>query len=185
MMVSKDRAGAVAMMQETPEGGVYFERKVFLSAAYLALSKNGRMALLAMLDARQKNPAYKPSGKGFRTARFVNLDQIKMPYTKLREKYGIPTQSIPRAIDELLANGFIEIKHVGGAGEHDMSVYALIEDYLQWTVGVVFRQRHRDVRRGFQGRKLGVAKVSHSKSESYTHLKSESFGTQNASLEIT
>jgi len=140
-----------------PEGGIYIERKVFYSAAYQALSKNARMILLAMLDARQINPAYKKAvKKGFRADRYLDLDKIKMPYTKLKEKYGIPTGSIPRAIDELLAIGFIEIKHAGGAGEHDQTVYALLDDYLAWTKGKVFRLRQRDLKRGFQGKGLGA-----------------------------
>jgi len=115
------------------------------------------MLLLALLDARQTNPAFKKFvQKGFRADRFIDLDKITMPYTKLQAVYGIPRQSIPRALDELLAKGFVEIKHAGGAGEHDMTVYALIEDYLRWTKGKVFRQRQRDVHRGWQGRFLGV-----------------------------
>lgn len=142
---------------ENEEGGIYFERKVYRSDAYKALSKNARMVLLAMLDARQTNPAYKPrEKKGHRAQRFINLDKITMPYVRLKETYCIPVQSIPRAIDDLLAKGFIEIKHAGGAGEHDMSVYALIDDYLEWEVGTIFRHRKKDVRRGFQGRLLGA-----------------------------
>jgi hypothetical protein len=143
---------------DEPTGGIYFERKIYRSKAFQALSKNARMVLLAMLDARQVNPTYKKAAKqGHRADRYVDLDKIKMPYTTLHKDFGMPVQSIPRAIDDLLAKGFIEIKHAGGAGEHDMSVYALIEDYLQWTDDKVFRQRKRDgIRRGYQGRKLGA-----------------------------
>ncbi|WP_054032504.1 hypothetical protein [Desulfatitalea tepidiphila] len=140
------------MKNDTPEGGIYIERKVFYSAAYQALSKNGRMVLLALLDARQINPAFKKSLKqGFRADRYVDLDRIKMPYTKLEGVFGLARTSIPRAIDELLAKGFIEIKHAGGTGEHDMTIYALVEDYLGWTEHKIFRQRQRDIRRGYQG----------------------------------
>ncbi len=137
-------------------GGIYFERKMFLSSAYQALNKVGRMFLLALLDARQTNPAFKKQvKKGFRTDRFIDLDKIKMPYSKLIETFGIPIGSIPRGIDDCLAKGFIEIKHQGGSGEHDQTVYALIEDYLEWTKGKVFRQRQSE-KRGFQGKRLGA-----------------------------
>lgn len=145
------------MKHSEKKGGIYFERKVYQSDAYKALSKNARMVLLAILDARQTNPDYKPNtDKGHRSHRFVDLDKITMPYVKLREIYGVPTPSIPRAIDDLLAKGFIEIKHAGGAGEHDMSVYALIDDYVDWEIGTVTRQRKKDARRGFQGKRLGA-----------------------------
>lgn len=169
-----------------PEGGIYFERKVFHSKAYLALSKNGRQALLAFLDARKQNPAFKKdTKKGFRSHRFIDLDKITVTYNEFKEIYGIPVQSVPRAIDELLAKGFIEIKHQGGAGEHDKSVYALIEEYRRWEAGKVFRERTRDVRRGYQGRKVGVMdprkQNSRSKTETHTRSKTETFGTQKAS----
>jgi hypothetical protein len=138
-------------------GGIFFERKVFLSAAYQALSKNARMVLLAILDARKVNPTFKKSVKsGPRSERYVDLDKIKMPYNMLVSRYGIRRASIPAAIDDLLAKGFIEIKHAGGAAEYDQSVYGLIEDYLEWKPGMIFRRRQRDIKRGFQGRKLGV-----------------------------
>lgn len=137
--------------RKEPSGGIYFERKVFRSTAYISLSKNARMVLLAMLDARQTNPAFKKKvRKGFRAERYIDLDKISMTYKQLTRDYGIPSQSIPRALDDLLARGFIEIKHRGGAGEHDKSIYALIEDYHRWESGKVFRQRPIGAHRGFQ-----------------------------------
>lgn len=163
------------MRKDEHNGGIYLERKVYLSKAYKALTKNARMVLLAMLDARQTNPAFKPRAKkGHRSQRFIDLDKITMPYAKLKEKFGVPAQSVPRAIDDLLAKGFIEIKHVGGAGEHDMSVYALVEDYLTWQVSTVFRRRKKDVNRGYQGKGLGVAAKQKNKTR-----------TQNVSLKRT
>jgi hypothetical protein len=169
-------------------GGIFIERKLYLSDAFLALSKNARMVLLAFLDCRQTNPAFKKAVKGgFRADRYVDLDKIKMPYVKLNQRYGVPVQSVSRALDELLAKGFIEIKHTGGAGEHDQSIYGLVDDYLRWSDGITFRQRKKDVRRGFQGKGLGALlpncnQVSHAKSESYTHAKQEPSHTQNRSL---
>lgn len=171
------------MGQHKPNGGIYFERRVYLSDAYKALSKNARMVLLAMLDSRQTNPAFKPRvKKGHRAQRFIGLDNIKMPYVQLRDTYGVPTGSIPRAIDDLLAKGFVEVRHAGGAGEHDMTIYALVEDYLSWQAGTVLRRRRKDVRRGFQGRRLGATdpekQSSHAKVITYTHAKVKPFVPQ-------
>jgi len=77
---------------------------------------------------------------------------------------GMITQpQATRAIDELLAKGFIEIVEYGGAYEKHKTVYSLTEDYSQWRWGdPPIRKRKRDIRRGFQGAKKGVAnQLSH------------------------
>jgi hypothetical protein len=86
-------------------------------------------------------------------------------------------QSVSRAIDELLAKGFIEIVHQGGLGEHDKARYALIDDYQQWKPKMIpFRTRGHDVRRGYQGQRLGASAKSRSQNHTHTHaLKSYPF----------
>jgi hypothetical protein len=64
-----------------------------------------------------------------------------------------------RAIDELLAKGFIEIVEYGGAYEKHKSVYALIDDWMNWKVGdTPIRLRKRERQRGYQGKGLGSVK---------------------------
>jgi len=57
----------------------------------------------------------------------INLHQLEIPYGALEKVYKINRSSIPAAIDELLAKGFNEIVHRGGAYKHDKSIYAWSE----------------------------------------------------------
>ena len=126
-----------------------------------------------------------------RKPEFINLDRLEMPYATLQKVYGMNQQGIVYAIDKLLSNGFIKISHCGGLGKHDKTKYALINDYLKWQPGTVFRRRTRDVRMGYQGRRLGATKPGAKKKVAqeiiplYTHKNhtlTESLCTQNHTL---
>ena len=139
-------------------GGIYFERKVYRSDAYKSLGKNARQFVLALLDARQVNPSYKKMvKKGVRADRYTNTNRIEMPYTTLTKVWGIPGSSIPKALDDAMARGFVDIAKHGGNGEHDKALYALKEDYINWEPDQVIFKRQNDVKRGFQGKLLGAA----------------------------
>ncbi|MEJ2731881.1 MAG: hypothetical protein P8185_25790 [Deltaproteobacteria bacterium] len=47
--------------------------------------------------------------------------------------YQINRSSIPKAIDELLAKGFLSMVHHGGRGVGDRNIYELSENYQDWT----------------------------------------------------
>lgn len=148
-------------MGKYKSGGFFWDRIVYQSEAYLSLGKNSMKFLNALHDVRQtEKPGKAKDKKGRkRKIRFVNLDRLEMPYKTLQKKYGVNQQGTTRAIDELLAKGFIKITHHGGLGEHDKNRYALIDDYLSWRPGMKpIRQRKRDVRRGYQGKCLGASK---------------------------
>jgi hypothetical protein len=101
--------------------------------------------LLAALDARQSNKAFRKNAKsGHRAQRYNNLDRLTVPYSSVTREFGIPKQNIPAAIEDCLAKGFIKIQHRGGAAEHDATIYALVDDYLKWKRGVVFRTRPKE-----------------------------------------
>ena len=146
----------------TKKGGFYWERDLYQSKAFLDLHKNAMIMLIALMDARKREyPSQAKDKKGRkRKPEFINLDRLEMPYTTLKKKYGMNQAGIVRSVDKLLANGFIEIKQYGGLGKHDVTKYALVEDYLEWEPGTVFRKRTRDVRMGYQGRRLGATKLS-------------------------
>lgn len=144
---------------DIPRGGYYWERAMYQSDAFLSLSKNAMKLLIALMDARMRdksgNNARKPGKRS--KVRFTNLDRIQMPYSVLRETYSMNDDGIARAKDELLAKGFISLTREGGTGQHDTALFALIDDYQHWTKGIVFRTRRRDVRRGYQGKRLGAS----------------------------
>jgi hypothetical protein len=84
-------------------------------------------------------------------------DNLTMTYLELEKTYGVTRPRIVRAIDELLAKGFIEIRHHGGICQKDKSIYAMSDNYLIWTPGVVFSKREYDLKRGYQGKKTKLA----------------------------
>ncbi|ABW66449.1 hypothetical protein Dole_0639 [Desulfosudis oleivorans Hxd3] len=105
------------------------------------------MVLTALLDARIFNNV-KINGKKERI--LVNGDSLTLPYKKLMDVYFMNMAGITRGIDDVLAKGLAKLVHQGGGGKHDQSVFALAEDYLRWTPGVVFYKRPKVIRRGFQ-----------------------------------
>ena len=129
------------------------------SDAFLSLGKNSIKVLIALLDNRQQeNPGKAKDKKGNkRKPQFINLDRLEIPYGTLEKVYKINRSSIPRAIDELLARGFIEISYHGGACRHDKNQYALSDNYLLWIPGASpFATRPRREKHGYQGRRLGA-----------------------------
>ena len=118
--------------------------------------------LIALLNARKTANLKDKKSKKTKPV-FINENSLEMPYVTLKKNWGLNQQAVSRAVDELLAKGFIEIVHQGGLGEHDKARYALIEDYQRWKPKMIpFRTRSRDVRRGYQGQRLGAsANVAH------------------------
>ncbi len=65
--------------------------------------------LIALLDNRQREPQSKAKDKkgNKRKPKFINLNSLEIPYGTLEKVYKINRSSIPKAIDEILAKGFI------------------------------------------------------------------------------
>jgi DNA-binding PadR family transcriptional regulator len=79
-----------------------------------------------------------------------NFDSISFTYIEANKKHGITKSRFSRAIDDLLAKGFITIKHKGGGYQHDKSVYALSDQWRLWRPDIVFEERKKEsVQRGF------------------------------------
>ena len=144
-------------MGTSKKGGTFIERELYQSAAFNSLNGVALRVLIAFLDKRMREKQSKAVDKkgSKRKPKFINLDNITLTYGELEKKYWIIPQSATRAIDELLAKGFIEIRHQGGAYRHDMSVYALIDKWLLWKKGASpFSVRQKDsVPRGYQGKR--------------------------------
>jgi len=141
--------------------GTFIDSSLFLSPAYLSLGHKGTAPkvascspqMLTLLLAKRKfgkSPGKKGGGKSM-----VRTDgnRLTLTYAELESK-GILQTRATRGFDELLAKGFIEIVHQGGAFDKDKTVYALTMDYINWRVGhPAIRVRVRDIRRGYQKRK--------------------------------
>ncbi len=151
------------MATKNKSGGIYIERELFQSDAFLSLGKNSIKVLFALLDNRQREPQGKAIDKkgNKRNPKFINLNSLEIPYGTLEKVYKINRSSIPAAIDELLAKGFINISYHGGACKHDKSKYAWSDDFLFWTPNTApFEVRPKRERHGYQGQRIGATKQS-------------------------
>jgi hypothetical protein len=145
-------------------GGFYWERELYQSDSFLSLGKNSIKILIALLDNRQREtPSEAKDKKGNkRKPKFINLDRLEMPYGTLEKVYKINRSSIPAAIDELLAKGFIKISYHGGACKHDKNKYAWSDNYLLWThESPPFEVRPKREKHGYQGRRIGATKAKY------------------------
>ena len=127
--------------------GTFVERELFQSKSFISLSGAAPQVLINFLGKR-KFQKYKVN----KQKKYVcdNGNSIHFTYVEAQEKLGITQPRFTRAIDDLLAKGFISVVKQGGAGEKDKSVYSLVEKWLLWTPGIVFEIRKRDiVKRGF------------------------------------
>ncbi|MDA3896311.1 MAG: hypothetical protein PF482_09205 [Desulfobacteraceae bacterium] len=141
------------------KGGFFITREMYLSETYLSLNKNAFILLNAFLDARKRDMKNnsKKKNSGRKMPEFINLDSIEMPYDTLVKKYHINRSSIPRAMDELMAKGFIRLSYHGGDCKHDKNRYALLDEYLIWRPGMKpFYTRPKKNKKGYQGKRLGA-----------------------------
>ncbi len=169
------------LQKKYKHGGFYWERDLYQSDAFSSLGKNSIKVLIALLDNRQREKSSMAKDKkgNKRKPQFINLDRLEIPYGTLEKVYKINRSSIPRAIDELLAKGFIEISYHGGACRHDKSQYALSDKYLLWTAGASpFATRQRREKHGYQGRRLGATIKHNAKNHTLTHAKNHTLTTQ-------
>lgn len=149
--------------RKAKSGGIFIERELYQSEAFLSLGKNAIKVLFALLDNRKQEPQRKAKNKksGKQKPKFINLNSLEIPYGTLEKVYKINRSSIPKAIDELLAKGFIKIIYHGGACKHDKSKYALSDNYLFWTPNTApFEMRSKREKHGYQGRRIGATKQS-------------------------
>jgi hypothetical protein len=90
----------------------------------------------------------------------TNKDCLYFTYVEAKS-YGISAYRFLKAIDQLLATGFIKIEHSGGAQRHDKSRYSLSENWRIWTLGTVFEERPPDTRQiGYRNPKTKITLVS-------------------------
>jgi|WetSurMetagenome_2_1015567.scaffolds.fasta_scaffold779666_2 hypothetical protein len=135
--------------------GTYIEKRMFESRAFLALQGSALQVLVLFLGKRIFERVGKKESK---KKVCVNCDSITFTYIEAHKKYGFTKQRFLRAIDDLLAKGFIEVKHQGGGYKQDKSIYALSVKWTFWNPGTVFEQRKRDpVQRGFLRPKRNIA----------------------------
>jgi hypothetical protein len=143
--------------------GTFVETSVFLSPAFLSLGTPGTAPQVAtcscqmlMLLLGKRAFGRRKDHKGVNTFERTDDNKFNLTYAELKAR-GISNTRATRGFSELLAKGFIEIAHQGGAYDKDKSQYSLTEtdDYLRWRIGhKPIRERSPDiVNRGFQKKK--------------------------------
>lgn len=80
----------------------------------------------------------------------VNSDSLNLTYIEFANSFNVSQKRMSKAIDQLLARGFIKIIHQGGGFRKDKSIYALSDNWMLWHKGVVFESRNKEtIQRGF------------------------------------
>lgn len=121
------------------------------SEAFNALSASAIKILLHTLTQQY----WENTAKAREKPRWVcsNKDSIKIPYIKFRNvPYNMSNMTITRAIDSLLARGFITIVAKGGViGEGHMTKYGAVTHWERWAEGAPpIELREKSKRAGFQ-----------------------------------
>lgn len=140
--------------------GTWIEREMFESRAFLALRGFAPQLLILILGKRWFDTVGR---KGKEERICTNYDALTFTYVEAEKKYGITKTRLSRAFDELLAKGFLIVKHQGGGYKQDKSIYALTKKWTKWSPGMVFDKREKDsVQRGWRKpqRKLKRSKKS-------------------------
>ncbi len=135
------------MTKKYKSGGTFIERELFESKAYLSLKGFAPQLLTLVLGKRQ----FKMEGrKGKQKRACMNCESLNITYVEFKNDFGISQPKMTRAIDQLLAKGFLSIVHPGGAFRKDKAVYSLSTNYIIWQPGTVFESRKREnIKRGF------------------------------------
>lgn len=143
----------------TFKSGTWITQDLYFSKAFHDLKGFAPQLLILFLAKRDIDNEHKCTNEDSITMTYIELENI---YNRGQENRHLPKSDgirrprIIRAIDELLAKGFIKIISRGGAYKQDKSVYGLSDQWRWWSSGVVFNTRTKEPRRGYQGRKLGA-----------------------------
>jgi hypothetical protein len=137
-------------------GGTWIKREVYLSPSWQSLSRNGHRAFMACYDARKMEKTKDKKGEKRSDKKCLNARDLGITHGDF-ERFGIPRGKVSAAISELMAKGFIELRHSGGARRGDRNIYALSENWRYWKPGSEPCQvRKKREKRGYQGRGLGA-----------------------------
>lgn len=142
------------------KSGTWVPRDIYMSKAFHSLRGFAPQLIILFLAKRDMDNQY----------RCTNANNITMTYKELENIYnagkenknlpksGIKRPRIIRAIDDLLAKGFIIIVSHGGAYRQDKSIYGLSDQWQWWCEGMVCNTRPKEPKKGYQGRRIGATK---------------------------
>ena len=125
--------------------GVYLEPDWIDSKAFTAL--NGTAVKVFIWFMRRRQMA-KVGRKGKEQWIVTNNGEIVFTYDEAEKKFGLTRSRFNRAIDELIAKGFIDITHHGGGMMGDCTLYSISERWRFYgTDKFVYKTRPKDTRK--------------------------------------
>lgn len=144
--------------------GTFVERDLFTSKAFLALNGAAPQVLLIFLGKRYFENV---NSKHICT----NKNSLHFTYIEAEKEYKLTKTRFRRAIDTLLAHGFITVNHQGGGYQQDKTVYGLSESWRLWHPGLIIEKRKIDTcQKGFRKpKKTHKKQIQHSETSPSTH----------------
>lgn len=116
-----------------PNDRLVSSKKMIRSKAFIKLTSAAKQILLE-LYMRLKLDSDKPRKNWKDNLRFYakNNGELKMSYKSIHEQFGYSTATISKAIDRLVANGFIEIAELGNGVKRQSHKIALINNWQEY-----------------------------------------------------
>lgn len=170
--------------------GTFIDTQMSLSEACLSLGQRGTSPTVSTASIHvlkiflHKRKFKEAKVKGQKKYTRVDDNKFTLTYKEItsygyrinrdgKRVKGVFTEGqFTRALDELLAKGFIKIVDHGGAYEKHKSQYALVDDWKRWFVGdSPVRFREKDRKRGYQGRGEGAVKTKTTRMNVVTHTR--------------
>jgi hypothetical protein len=122
-------------------GPLYVPRELISSPAFLTLTGRAPQVLLIFFGKRRIEKLKRPGPHGERF-RVTNNGELVFSYRQARKTYGLSMRIFGRALDQLIAHGFIDVDKTGGGMQGDCSLYALSERWRTFgTADFVLRER--------------------------------------------
>jgi hypothetical protein len=109
-----------------PKPGVRLPYQLESSEAFLSLTGKAPQVLLLLMRRRRM------SRVGRRGWIITNNGEIEFTYKEALDRYGITHGQFRRAIDQLVAHGFIDVTETGGAYRRHKSKFPLIENWRNY-----------------------------------------------------
>ena len=121
------------------EKGTYIVEELIQSDAFRTLTKTETDLLLFVLQRRKYQKHTKKTPRN--TWEPLNGNNMTLPHVAIVDFFSQGNEphpvgsTITRAINKLMARGFLEVISVGGNGKGDMTVYRLAYDWRVWRKG--------------------------------------------------
>jgi len=141
---------------------MFVSRAIITSKAYLSLKTAAACkVLMGFLSKCQWERVQARPGSRDKEWHIVNNGEIQFTYVEAEEKYGLSSGKFTRAIDQLVAVGFIDITKSGFGLQRDATLYAISDRWEKYgTNDFVPRERPKRIEKlGFRkGNKYGRGK---------------------------